>query len=95
MPTAGLSITPIAFEQAAPAGIWRLFHTRMWHFVMLLEFHFFPQRMKEHHTVLVKMSFISFGQAEGQFDCYQIDIFPSRVVYTEVQLSQENKEKNA
>lgn len=62
---------------------------------MLLEFHFFPQRMKEHHTVLVKMSFISFGQAEGQFDCYQIDIFPSRVVYTEVQLSQENKEKNA
>lgn len=49
--------------------------------------------MKEHHAVLVKMSLIFFGQAEGQFDCYQIDFFPSKVVYTEVQFSQENKQK--
>lgn len=49
--------------------------------------------MKEHRAMLVKMSLISFGQAEGQFDCYWRDIFPSKVVSTEVQLSQENKQR--
>lgn len=43
--------------------------------------------------MLVKMSFISSGQAEGQFDCYWREVFPSKVVAAEAQLSQENKQR--
>lgn len=49
--------------------------------------------MKEHRTMLVKMSLISSGQAEGQFDCYWREVFPSKVVAAEAQLSQENKQR--
>lgn len=43
--------------------------------------------------MLVKMSLISSGQAEGQFDCYWREVFPSKVVAAEAQLSQENKQR--
>lgn len=42
--------------------------------------------------MLVKM-FISSGQAEGQFDCHWREVFPSKVVAAEAQLSQENKQR--